>query len=154
MFFGQTRSYISTEKSKRFKEERWCDIKVDVAHGPRDIYGAIDGAFDVQKIMVDNSVAEQFASISRIPPILQVHVRRTQFDPVKKATFKSTNHLGLLETIYMDRYMDTKNPDLLNRRIQCWEWKASLETLEARREKLLRTKVQNYFQRIILIPCH
>lgn len=154
MFFGQTRSYISTEKGKRFREQRWCDITVNVAHGYRDIYDAIDGAFDVQNIVVNNSVAEQFGSISRIPPILQVHVQRAQFDPVKMTSFKLTNHLDLPETIYMDRYMDTKNPDLLNRRIQCWEWKASLKVLEARREELLRTKVQKHFERIIVISCH
>ncbi|KAJ5505581.1 Peptidase C19 ubiquitin carboxyl-terminal hydrolase 2 [Penicillium expansum] len=140
LFYGQTRSYISTEKGTRSKDERWCDIKVDVAHGSRNIYDAIDGAFDIQKISVDNSVAEQFASISQLPPVLQIQVQRVQFDPVKKCSFKSTNHLGLLETIYMDRYMDTKNPDVVDRRNQCWEWKASLKRLEARREELLRTK--------------
>ncbi|KAJ5440824.1 Peptidase C19 ubiquitin carboxyl-terminal hydrolase 2 [Penicillium cf. griseofulvum] len=140
LFYGQTRSYISTEKGTRSKDERWCDIKVDVAHGSRNIYDAIDGAFDIQKISVDNAVAEQFASISQLPPVLQIQVQRVQFDPVKKCSFKSTNHLGLLETIYMDRYMDTKNPDVVDRRNQCWEWKASLKTLEARREVLLRTK--------------
>lgn len=141
LFYGQTRSYISTEKGTRSKDERWCDIKVDVAHGSRNIYDAIDGAFDIQKISVENSVAEQFASISQLPPVLQIQVQRVQFDPVKKCSFKSTNHLGLLETIYMDRYMDTKNPDVVDRRNQCWEWKASLKRLEARREELLRTKV-------------
>ncbi|KAJ6149237.1 Peptidase C19 ubiquitin carboxyl-terminal hydrolase 2 [Penicillium samsonianum] len=140
LFYGQTRSYISTEKGTRSKDERWCDIKVDVAHGSRNIYDAIDGAFDIQKISVENSVAEQFASISQLPPVLQIQVQRVQFDPVKKCSFKSTNHLGLLETIYMDRYMDTKNPDVVDRRNQCWEWKASLKRLEARREELLRTK--------------
>ncbi|OQE96419.1 hypothetical protein PENNAL_c0001G03802 [Penicillium nalgiovense] len=140
LFYGRTRSYISTEKGTRSKDERWCDIKVDVAHGSRNIYDAIDGAFDIQKISVDNSVAEQFASISRLPPVLQIQVQRVQFDPVKKCSFKSTNHLGLLDTIYMDRYMDTKNPDIVDRRNQCWEWKASLKRLEARREELLRTK--------------
>ncbi|KAJ5972050.1 uncharacterized protein N7479_001968 [Penicillium vulpinum] len=140
LFYGQTRSYISTEKGTRSKDERWCDIKVDVAHGSRNIYDAIDGAFDIQKISVDNSVAEQFASISQLPPVLQIQVQRVQFDPVKKCSFKSTNHLELLETIYMDRYMDTKNPDVVDRRNQCWEWKAALKTLEARREDLLRAK--------------
>jgi ubiquitin carboxyl-terminal hydrolase 25/28 len=127
----------------RSKEERWCDIKVDVAHGSRDIYDAIDGAFDVQKISVGNSVAEQFGSITQLPPILQVQVQRVQFDPVKKSSFKSTNHLELLETIYMDRYMDTKNTEFVNRRNKAWEWKATLKTLEARREELLKQPVRS-----------
>lgn len=143
LFYGKTQSYISTKQGIRSKEERWCDIKVDVATGSRDIYSAIDGAFDVQKINVENSVAEQFGSISKLPPIVQIQVQRVQFDPTKMRSFKSTHHLELLETIYLDRYMDTDQPDLVNRRRQCWEWKNSLNLLEARRAQLLRKNVVN-----------
>ncbi|KAJ6083953.1 hypothetical protein N7486_010753 [Penicillium sp. IBT 16267x] len=139
MFYGQTRSYITTSGGTRSKDERWCDIKVNVALGPRDIYDAIDGAFDVQKISVENAEAEQYGSITRIPPILQIQVQRVQFDPVKKTSYKSTNHLQLFETIYMDRYMEhTSRPDLLEARRQCWEWKKSLSSIEARQAELLR----------------
>ncbi|CAG8029470.1 unnamed protein product [Penicillium salamii] len=151
LFYGTTRSYISTEKGTRSKNERWCDIKVDVAHGSRDIYSAIDAAFDVQKISVDNTVAEQFGSISHIPPVLQIQVQRVQFDPVKKSSFKSTNHLELLDTIYMDRYMDTKNPEIVERREQCWKWKALINRLEDRREQLLRKKENDGMDKAALL---
>ncbi|KAJ5898876.1 Peptidase C19 ubiquitin carboxyl-terminal hydrolase 2 [Penicillium taxi] len=137
LFYGQTRSYISTAKGVRSKEERWCDIKVDVVDGPRDIYAAIDGAFDAQKISVENSEAEQYASITSIPPILQIQVQRAQFDPVTKLAYKSTNHLQLHEVIYMDRYMDSPGaPELVDRRRQCWEWKNALASAEAHRKDL------------------
>ncbi|CAI7606909.1 unnamed protein product [Penicillium pancosmium] len=138
LFYGESRSYISTQAGTRSKEERWCDIKVDVAHGSRDIYSALDGAFDAQKISVENSVAEQFGSITRLPPILQIQVQRVQFDPVKKSSFKSTNHLGLLETIYMDRYMDTQKPEIVNKRRQGWELKKALKMCEERKLELMR----------------
>jgi ubiquitin carboxyl-terminal hydrolase 25/28 len=141
LFYGESRSYISTQAGTRSKEERWCDIKVDVAHGSRDIYSALDGAFDAQKISVENSVAEQFGSITRLPPILQIQVQRVQFDPVKKSSFKSTNHLGLLETIYMDRYMDTQKPEIVNKRRQGWELKKALKTCEERKLELMRKQV-------------
>lgn len=141
LFYGKSKSYILSKEGTRSKEEWWCDIKVDVASGPRDIYTAIDGAFDVQKINVDDTVAEQFAAITKIPPVLQVQVQRVQFDPVKKRSFKSTNHLDLKETIYMDRYMDSDKPDLVKRREECWEWKKTLKRLEARRNELLRKQV-------------
>ena len=146
LFYGKTQSYILARQGVRSKEERWCDIKVDVASGPRDIYSAIDGAFDVQNINVENSVAEQFGSISKLPPILQVQVQRVQFDPAKKRSFKSTQHLELLETIYLDRYMDTDQADLMNRRRQCWEWKNALKQLEGRRAELSRTSVSRLCQ--------
>ncbi|KAE8147194.1 hypothetical protein BDV25DRAFT_160868 [Aspergillus avenaceus] len=137
LFYGKAISYIQTEKGVRSKEEWWCDIKIDVATGSRDIYAAIDGAFDVQKVSVENSVAEQFSAISKLPPVLQVQVQRVQFDPVKKRSFKSTHHLELKETIYLDRYMDTQQQEMLDRRRQCWEWKNTLKSLEARRAELL-----------------
>ncbi|EYE91140.1 ubiquitin-specific protease UBP2 [Aspergillus ruber CBS 135680] len=138
LFYGRTKSYLSTTKNVRSREEWWCDIKVDVATGSRDIYAAIDGAFDVQKVNIDNSIAEQYGAISKLPPVLQVQVQRVQFDPVKKSSFKSTHHLDLKETIYLDRYMDTQHPEILKRREQSWEWKKSLRKLEARRAELLR----------------
>lgn len=141
LFYGRTKSYLSTEKNVRSREEWWCDIKVDVATGSRDIYAAIDGAFDVQKVNIDNSIAEQYGAISKLPPVLQVQVQRVQFDPVKKSSFKSTHHLDLKETIYLDRYMDTQHPEILKRREQCWGWKKSLKKLEARRADLLRKNV-------------
>lgn len=112
-----------------------------MATGSRDIYAAIEGAFDVQKVNIDNSIAEQHGAISKLPPVLQVQVQRVQFDAVKKRSFKSTYHLDLKETIYLDRYMDTQKPEILERRQQCWEWKKSLRKLEARRGELLRTTV-------------
>lgn len=141
LFYGKTISYITAERGVRSKEEIWSDIKVDVATGSRDIYAAIDGAFDAQKVFVDGEVAEQFGSISKLPPILQIQVQRVQFDPVKKTSFKSTHHLELKETIYLDRYMDTQQAEIINRRRQCWQWKENLKTLESRRAELLRLSV-------------
>lgn len=112
-----------------------------MAHGSRDIYSAIDGAFDAQKISVENSEAEQFGSITRLPPILQIQVQRVQFDAVKKSSFKSTNHLELLKTIYMDRYMDTKKPEIVNKRRQGWDLKKALKAREQRRLELIRKQV-------------
>lgn len=143
LFYGRTKSYITAERGVRSKEELWSDIKVDVASGSRDIYAAIDGAFDVQKVHVEGGIAEQFGSVSKLPPILQIQVQRVQFDAVKKTSFKSTHHLELKETIYLDRYMDTQKEELLSRRRQCWAWKDTLKVLEARKEELLRKEVHH-----------
>jgi len=101
----------------------------------------MDGAFDVQKVDVGGETAEQFGSISKLPPVLQIQIQRVQFDPVRKTSFKSTHHLELRETIYLDRYMDTQQEELMRRRRQCWKWKDDLRVLEARREELLRRGV-------------
>ena len=87
---------------------------------------------NVQDVEVCGDVEPQYASIGRSLPILQVHVQRVQFDPIKKSSFKSNNHLELEETIYMDRYMESDDPDLLERRQECWQWKKQQATLLSR----------------------
>ena len=145
LFFGKQKSYITNKRDEiRTKEEFISDIKVDVASGSRDIYSALDGAFDVQEVEVDGSLEPQYATISQLPPILQIHVQRAQYNAQTHTAFKSENHLGLQDTIYMDRYMDSSDPDLAQRRQACWEWKKELTKLEARRTQLNTTEVRNF----------
>ena len=142
LFFGKQKSYTTDVKGvTRTKEEYMSDIKVDVATGPRDIYAALDGAYDVQDVEVGGGVEPQYTSISVLPPVLQVHVQRSLYDREKKAAYKSTNHLNLKETIFMDRYMDSNDPELLERRRQCWQWKKELQILEKRRDRLATMEV-------------
>ena len=142
LFFGKQKSYTTDKQGKtRTKEEYMSDIKVDVATGPRDIYDALDGAYDVQDVEVGGGVEPQYTSISVLPPVLQVHVQRSLYDREKKAAFKSTNHLELKDRIFMDRYMDSADPNLLERRRQCWQWKKDLAHLKKRRDELAYIEV-------------
>ena len=155
LFFGKLKSYITNKQNQiRTKEEFISDIKVDVASGSRDIYSALDGAFDVQEVEVDGALEPQYATISQLPPILQIHVQRAQYNAQTHTAFKSENHLGLQDTIYMDRYMDSSDPDLIQRRQACWEWKKELARLEARRTYLSQTEARvilwHYFVCILM----
>ena len=143
LFFGKQKSYTTNRQGRiRTKEEYMSDIKVDVATGSRDIYAALDGAYDVQDVEVGGDLEPQYTSISQLPPILQVHVQRVQFDTERRTVFKSNHHLELKETIYMDRYMDSSDADLLQRRRECWEWKKQLANLESRRAELATSDVR------------
>lgn len=140
LFFGKQKSYTTNIKgSIRTKEEFISDIKVDVESGPRDIYAALDGAYDVQEVEVGGAYEPQYTTISQLPPILQILVQRVQFDPEKKTPYKSNHHLELKETIYMDRYMDSADPDLIQRRRTCWSWKKRLNDLEKRKLEITTT---------------
>ena len=156
LFFGKQKSYTKNKQGIiRTKEEYMSDIKVDVASGSRDIYAALDGAYDVQDVEVGGDVEPQYTSISMLPPVLQVHVQRVQFDLVKKSSFKSNNHLELKETIYMDRYMESDSFDLLERRQQCWKWKKQLLQLEKRRDDLTNSDVSFYHSlQELLLMCN
>ena len=141
LFFGKTKSYIVKDDKVRMKEEFFSDIKIDVASGPRDIYSALDGYFDEQMVDVEGAQAPQYSTISRLPPILQVQIHRVQFDPEKKVSFKSNHHLQLKETIFLDRYMDSDDAELTQRRQDAWDWKARLRKLESRKAALTDTEV-------------
>ena len=142
LFFGKQKSYTTDRQGRvRTKEEYMSDIKVDVATGSRDIYAALDGAYDVQDVEVGGDLEPQYTSISQLPPILQVHVQRVQFDMEKKSVFKSNHHLELKEIIYMDRYMDSSDADLMQRRRDSWRWKKQLAKLETRRVELATSDV-------------
>ncbi len=144
LFFGKQKSYTTdTKGSIRTKEEFISDIKVDVESGPRDIYAALDGAYDVQEVEVGGGYEPQYTTISQLPPILQVLVQRVQFDPERKTPYKSNHHLELKETIYMDRYMDSADPDLMQRRRECWSWKKRLNDLRKRELELTATDVSS-----------
>lgn len=141
LFFGKTKSYIVKDDKVRTKEEFFSDIKIDVASGPRDIYSALDGYFDEQTVDVEGAQAPQFSTISHLPPILQVQIHRVQFDSERKVSFKSNHHLELKETIFLDRYMDGEDAELMQRRQESWNWKARLRKLESRRAILTDTEV-------------
>ncbi|KAL8713864.1 MAG: hypothetical protein Q9220_002009 [cf. Caloplaca sp. 1 TL-2023] len=140
MFFGKQKSYTpNLQGGFRTNEQFFSSLIVDVASGPRDIYEALDGAFDVQEVEVEGGIRSQYTTISRLPPILKILVQRVQYDQKQGSAFKSINHLELKETIYMDRYMDSEDDDLIQRRKESWEWKRKLRRLEARRLDLTKT---------------
>ncbi|KAI9797872.1 MAG: ubiquitin-specific protease ubp2 [Piccolia ochrophora] len=141
LFYGKLRTHTEAESAHRTTEEYFADIKVNVASGPRDIYAALDGAFDMQEVILKDGTFPQYASISHLPPILQIQVQRVQYDVEKKRSYKSDAHLTLRDTIYLDRYMESQDLTLLRRRQELWTWKDKLRRLEARRDVLARTAV-------------
>ncbi|KAI9777700.1 MAG: ubiquitin-specific protease ubp2 [Geoglossum umbratile] len=143
LFYGKTKSYINKPgEAVRVKEEFFADIKVDVAAGPRDIYSALDGAFDEQQIEVDETTARQYHSISHNPPILQIQVQRVQFDKAKNTPYKADSHLALEKTIFLDRYMDSNDPVMMSLRAETWKWKEQLLKLERRKRELTQTEAK------------
>lgn len=83
----------------------------------------------------------QYTSIAHLPPVLQIQVQRVQFDVKTKKTYKSDAHLRLRERIYLDRYMVSKDPVILQKRQEAWRWKDQLRELEEKKLRLLQTEV-------------
>lgn len=134
-FFGASTTFTQKAQSLDQKTEAWSSLIVFPGHKViRDIYEAIDAAFDEQSVQVENSTSLQYVSISRLPPILQFQIQRTAYDKELKVSFKERTPVIFPETIYMDRYLATPDPDsaVMRRRRETWKWKKELESLEAR----------------------
>lgn len=137
LFYGKTKTYTHAAKGVRSQEELFNDIKVNVASGPQSIYSALDYAHGFQTVSLADGEAEQYATLSQIPPILQIQVQRVQYDPEKHLAFKSNNHLDLKEVIYMDRYMDSEDEGIIARRRKLKDLKNNIDALEVRRKELV-----------------
>ncbi|CAG8954152.1 hypothetical protein HYFRA_00005771 [Hymenoscyphus fraxineus] len=140
--YGANAVYLQKAQTLEKKVEAWSNLIVFPApNGPRDIYEALDVVFDEQIVEIDNSTAAQHASIDKLPPILHIQIQRTAFDSVRQVASKNRNAVNFPETIYLDRYMDSPNPEstLMKRRRETWKWKAQLKVLEARQAALNKT---------------
>lgn len=144
LFYGKLKSNTTNQAGKeRSNEAFFSDIKVNVFSDPPppDIYAALDGAFDEQDVEIGGAVEPQYTTISLLPPILQVHINRTDFDRAKQTNVKSNHLFDFQDILYMDRYLDLANDDLVKRRTQKWTWKKQLSNLEARQKQMTEDNV-------------
>ncbi|RPA79792.1 cysteine proteinase [Ascobolus immersus RN42] len=142
LFYGKTKQYLEVPgSSKREKTEYFSHLIVDVATGNRDIYSALDSNFDAALVDLEGQEARRYLSISELPPVLQIQVQRVQFNRETATTFKSLAQLSFPETIYMDRYLDSSNKTIMNRREESWKWKAEIAKLEKRKEDLTKSMI-------------
>lgn len=134
-FYGANAVYLKKSNSYDVKVEDWANIIVfPAAEGQRDIYEALDVVFDEQVVEINNQNTTQFASINKLPPILQIQIQRTAFDPVTQQASKNQNRIVFEETIYLDRYMDDEK--VFQRRRDAWKWKNRMRLLESRQRAL------------------
>lgn len=141
-FFGANAVYTQKSRALERKVEPWANLIVFPPQtGSRDIYEALDVVFDEQVVDIANTVTPQYASINKLPPVLQIQIQRTAFDPVRQLPWKNRNPVIFEPTIYLDRYLDGDDPTLMHRRREAWKWKSQLRGLEARQAALTVTPV-------------
>lgn len=142
-FYGANASYLRKLQKLEKKVEPWANLIIfPDENKARDIYEALDVVFDEQQVHIDGTVQPQYASITKLPPILQVQIQRTRYDNIKHTAYKNRNAVKFPETIYLDRYMDSEDPDstLMRRRQEAWKWKARINVLEERQKALGQEK--------------
>ncbi|KAG0647102.1 Ubiquitin-specific-processing protease 2 [Hyphodiscus hymeniophilus] len=144
-FYGDSAVYTQKAEKLEKKIESWANLMVyPDEKGSRDIYEALDVNYDEQKVEIGNNQIPQWTSITKLPPILQIQIQRTAWNRGAGAGSKNSNPVVFPETIYLDRYMDSEDPNspLMKRRRQAWKWKAELRKLEDRRTTLQVTEAE------------
>ncbi|KAF2758157.1 cysteine proteinase [Pseudovirgaria hyperparasitica] len=145
LFFGETTTTRTRNNKIERKKETWDTLFVNVNEGPRDIYKALDEEFDkgdIEEIKqdADHGILSKYENISVLPPVVQVNVKRVNYDTKKRETFKSHNHLHLEDTLFLDRYLEqtasVSAEELYSRRVKSWEWKKRLRVLQSRLQEL------------------
>ena len=125
LFYGQTKQHTMAEDRDEARVDRFCSIIVRLFNEPSNIYAALDSYFDLEQV----GQKKRYLSISRPPPIFQIQIDRVGTDQRK-----NNHHIELVETLYLDRYLEEDtNPALMQRREKAWEWKR--DKAELRREQ-------------------
>jgi ubiquitin carboxyl-terminal hydrolase 25/28 len=133
LFYGKQVTKLVPEDASRNKYELFSNILTRVGPKPTDIYAALDGYFDVEEV----EGAKRYISIVDLPPILAIQLDRVEYDTETHRAKKNNGHVQLMETIYLDRYLDEPvDSALMERRQQTWTMKKDLARMSARMEDL------------------
>lgn len=141
LFCGKTKQTISPlddTKPARSTMERFFSLIINVSDHPKDIYDALDNYFSESIVDLEEGTVKMALTILQLPEILQFHVQRVLFDRERLVAYKSCEPIPFGETVYLDRYLETEDADILERRQEVWQWKQELKKLAEEREQLIR----------------
>jgi len=132
LFYGYDQVVTVKPTGEERESNPFLEVIAYLSH-PCDIYSLLDGAFDASVIEAANGLS-QYREIDQLPPILHISIERGQMNRTK-----CEEPLRLPEHIFMDRYM--ASPEMLEKRRQAWQLKASLLEVVNRKVGLTKSKV-------------
>ncbi|EME77564.1 uncharacterized protein MYCFIDRAFT_114189, partial [Pseudocercospora fijiensis CIRAD86] len=114
-------------------------IRTLVPNETTDIYNLLDGVFDLQPSGSEG--VEVYKSLTTIPPLFQINISRINWDAATGSTTKSDACVKLPDELYLDRYCDHINEQVLPRRKACWGWRRQLHALRKEQRSLTKTSL-------------
>ncbi|KAJ3805779.1 hypothetical protein F5876DRAFT_51258 [Lentinula aff. lateritia] len=151
LFYGKIRqTFIETLKGepiKHEKEDLFSHLPVNVGDevdlvdqfSTFDIYDGLGRYFD-DTIEYEGQKVPMEVGLVKLPPLLQVQLQRVQFNRELLQSWKSQAYVKFGETLYMDRFMDTANPE---KRKRSKEVQDELNTCRERLKLLTKGKSNN-----------
>ncbi|KAJ7754991.1 hypothetical protein DFH07DRAFT_496988 [Mycena maculata] len=114
LFYGKIRQRIASDdpqsrSSVHEKEDLFSHLPVNVADDGVDIYDGLSGYFD-DVVEFQGKKARMEVTLLETPPLLQIQLQRVQFNRDTLQPYKSQAYVKFGETIYMDRFLDSADP--------------------------------------------
>lgn len=130
---------VQEDGSEKVKVEANSSITTDVPNESCDIYALLDKVFDLQDIPETNK--KTYKTVETTPPLLQIAIPRIGYTPSRGA-FKSEELVLLHDELYLDRYMEDLQGQVLPKRRKCWGWRKQLRAWKQERDSLLNTTIE------------
>ncbi|KAF7337555.1 USP domain-containing protein [Mycena sanguinolenta] len=141
LFYGRIRQRLASadlqsRSSIHEKEDLFSHLPVNVADDGIDIYDGLSRYFD-DVVEFEGKDARMEVSLVETPPLLQIQLQRVQFNRDTLQPYKSQAYVKFWETIYMDRFLDSADPQ---KKARSKEIQAELTKCRERIRALLTTK--------------
>lgn len=141
LFYGKY-LWSYSDKKLQDKEEPFSTLYLSLTSKPQDVYAALDDFFDEDMIMHNRREIDRFGTITHLPPILQLYFHRQEFDKEKNESRVIKHHINLNETLFLDRYLQSSDPSLLEKRKEFWALKKELSKLRESRDARKITELE------------
>ncbi|KAI5962535.1 UBP2 [Candida pseudojiufengensis] len=141
LFYGKTKQTIQPiDKPDSIREstERFNSLIINVSDHPKSIYDSLDNYFNEDLVKLEEGLVKKSVTITELPEIMQFHVQRVMFDREKLMAYKSIEPIPFSSKIYLDRYLDTKDEIILNKRSEVFNWKNQIIELNNAKNEILQ----------------
>ncbi|ETW86564.1 hypothetical protein HETIRDRAFT_306078, partial [Heterobasidion irregulare TC 32-1] len=113
LFYGtlkQRLSFVPGDASIHEKEVLFSLLPVNVSDEGYDLYDGLGSYFD-DAVEFEGKAARMEVTLVDLPPLLQIQLQRGQFDRETLQPYKSQAYVKFGETVYMDRFLDSADPE-------------------------------------------
>lgn len=141
LFCGKTKQTITPldeSKPSRSTMERFFSLIINISDHPKDIYDALDNYFSESTVDLEEGTVKMCLTVMKLPEILQFHFQRVLFDRERLIAYKSLEAVPFSETVYLDRYLDTDDEEILQKRHEVSVWKEEIKKLHREREEMIK----------------
>lgn len=161
LFYGKTKQRLVpvdsktkeelADKNVRTKVESFLNLIVNIGDHPKDIYDALDTFFTEDLLELEDGEVKRSLTIMELPNILQIQIQRVQFDRERLIPVKALDPIPFEEKLYMDRYLETEDEVLIQKRVEIFHWKRRVQELTEKRKEILMANEQGMTIRDVLM---